>query len=276
MTEPRLHLVAVGPQKTATTWLDACLRSHPRLCLPSRTKETFFLDEEFARGWEWYWRHFEGCAADHLRGEAGPSYFEVPAVPERLRAHNPDCRIIVTLRDPAARSFSLYLHHRKKGRVGGAFEDAVREQPRILDGSRYSAHLPRWLDAFGRDRVLVILQEEVAQRPEALLEEMWRFLGLDSPGVPASARETIYAATSPRWPALARLVTRGGRLARRWQLFGLIEGVRRLGVQAVFTGGSEVERLPAELRASLVASFAPDIAFVETLLGRPLPGWRSV
>ena len=103
----RLAAVGVGPQRTGSSWLWECLRRHPALCFPAAVKETHFLDERFERGWAWYAAHFAHRRVDQRCVEISATYFDVPAAAERLHAHAPDCRVIVTLRDPAARAFSV-------------------------------------------------------------------------------------------------------------------------------------------------------------------------
>ena len=272
----QLEFVAVGPKKTATTWLDACLRGHPALCLPERTKETFFFDEEFERGFGWYWSHFETNDPARKCGEVAPSYFEVAEAISRLHALNPSCRIIVSLRDPAARAFSSYLHEKRRGTVRASFVEATIDSPGIIDGSRYATHLPKWIEAFGRERVLVIFQDEVARCPESLLDNVWGFLGVESPGRLAEAERMIYPASSPRLPALARIASRAGRLARRFQLFALINAAKRVGADSVFRGGPPLPELDAETRAVLVEKFESDIAYVEGITSRRLDSWRRI
>lgn len=276
MSDPRLGAVGVGPQRTATTWLHACLEPHPEFCLPERVKETFFLDRRFDRGWDWYWGHFGDCASESLRAEIAPTLFDVPEATARLREHNPACRILVSLRDPAERTLSLWRHHRRKGRVGEDFDRAVCEHPKILEASRYGRHLPRWVEAFGRERVHVLLVDDVADRPGQVLEDVCRFLGVGPPEEPPEAlHRRVYAGSLPRFPVLARLAARAARWLRGVGLHWPLEAARKTGLRrGVLGGGGEPEAVGPELRAGLVAEFEEDVRYVEELLGRNLPAWR--
>lgn len=276
MGEPRLGLAAVGPQKTGTTWLYECLRPHPVLCFPDRVKETFFLDRRWDRGWDWYWSHFEGCSGDQTRAEVAPTWFDVPEAAGRLAAHNPACRIVVTLRDPAERSHSLWLHHRRKGRVGGDFRRAAEEIPRIVEASRYGEHLPRWIERFGRERVHLVLQDDVDGRPGEVLARLYGFLGLEPPEEPPeAATERVYAGSLPRFPALARWTTRAAGWLRERGRHRLVDAVKELGGKLAYRGGGETPDLDPELRAELARAFEEDVRYVERLLGRDLEGWRA-
>lgn len=272
-----LGAVGVGPQRTATTWLHACLAPHPRLCLPERVKETFFLDRRFDRGWDWYWGHFGPCPPGGLRAEVAPTLFHRPEAIRRLRDHNPACRILASLRDPAERAVSLWLHHRRKGRAGADFRDAADGHPAILEASRYAEHLPRWIEAFGRERVHVILVDDVEDGPREVLEGVYRFLGVEPPAeAPEAARRRVYAGSLPRFPRLARAAARAARWLRRRGVHWPLEAARKTGLRgAVLGGGGEADGADPALRADLVAAFREDVRYVEDLLGRELPGWRT-
>lgn len=271
-----LELVGVGPQRAGTTWLFECLRDHPELRFPREVKETFFFDRHFGNGWGWYLGHFGAAGPGERLAEIGPTYFADPEAPARIHAHNPRCRVIVSLRDPAARTFSLYLHHRKKGRVDGDFAAALDRMPELLETSRYAEHLPRWLRTFGDEQVRVVLHDDIAREPERVLEEVYAFAGLASVPAPPEARERVNAASLPRWPRLARAATAGADWLRGRGLYGAVNLAKRLGLRRVYRGRQGgVPALDAETRAALVRRLEPDIAYVETLLGRELSAWRS-
>lgn len=275
MSEPKLGLIGVGPQRAGTTWIYLHLREHPRLCFPSGVKETFFLDQRWERGWEWYWSHFR-CVAHQIRAEIAPTLFDIPEAVERLHEHNPQCRIVVSLRDPAERSYSLYLLLLKFGYVTGTFEEAMESNSRIIDSSRYARHLPRWIDAFGEERVLVVLQEEIAELPWVTLERVCEHAGVDAALLGDLLDERVNPSTLPKSHRLAALGTRVADWLRDRSLYGPIEAAKRAGLKSLFyRGGGTPPPLTIRTRLSLVRTFEEDIAFVESLLGRPLGTWRN-
>ena len=141
-----LNFVCVGPQRTGSTWLHQHLTQHPAICFPQDVKETMFFDRYYEKGLSWYTAHFTHRGEKQLCGEIAPTYFDVDVVPTRLHQLNPECRIIINLRNPVSRTLSLYRHHLSKGRVRGSFEEAVLQMPRIIDSGKYALHIPRWLN----------------------------------------------------------------------------------------------------------------------------------
>jgi hypothetical protein len=273
----QLALFGAGPQRTGTSWLDACLREHPQLCFPAGVKETAFLDTHFENGWAWYWSHFQHWQQGQFCAEMGPQAFDVPAAATRLWEHNPACRVIISLRDPVERSFSLWLLLRRKGILGEDFAEASQKVPHILDSSRYREHISRWLRVFGPQQVLVILLEDIAASPEPVLERVYTFAGIRPMPMPAVASERVGASTLPASSELARLASRGATWLRQRRLYAPINLAKRLGLKSAVFGGSRqaLPELHPELRQRLVREFEPDIAYVEDLLGRSLTSWRE-
>src|SRR5690554_3991052 len=109
MTTMKLDFIGVGPMRAGTTWLHHALSQHPEIVLP-REKETFYFDRYFDRGEAWYAAHFEERLGSALYGEIGASYFSSDAARERIYASSPGALIIVSVREPAERAFSSFIH----------------------------------------------------------------------------------------------------------------------------------------------------------------------
>ena len=270
----RLHFAAVGPQRTGTTWMDTMLREHAALCLPKDVKETKFFDHHHEQGLAWYAWHFRHCAGEALPGEVAPTYFDDEAARRRLRAHNPDCKIIITLRNPVERASSLYLHHRRKGRVPADVRAAARQIPRIIEAGRYSRHVPRWLDAFGPGQVLCVLLDDVKTCPAQVVERVCAFLEVE-PIAPPNKSERVNAASLPRFPWLARLAAVLVTKLRERRFHQIVEWGKALGLKQVFRGrNEEVPKLKREAQRRLLDDFEEDVRFVEQHLERDLSSWR--
>lgn len=269
-----LALLGVGPQRTGTTWLWECLRRHPELCFPRGVKETQFFDARYGEGWSWYQSHFAHRRAGQRAAEVAATYFDVPEVPSRVATHAPECRIVVTLRDPVARTYSLFLHHLKKGRLDGDFARALADHPRLVDGSRYSIHLERWHGVFGPSQVRVVLLDDIASDPAGVLADVQRFAGVRAVPPPPAAFEQINRASLPAHGGLARRAARAANRLHAVGLHGPVVVARKLGLQRIY-GGRAVPDLSADIRRRLLDELEPDIAYVERLLRRPLPAWRG-
>ena len=86
-----------GPPKCASTSLYFYLKQHPEIFM-SAVKQTRFFSVYYDKGAEYYTNtHFSGITNEKMAGEATPTYFLLPFVPARIKAYNPDMKIIFCL-----------------------------------------------------------------------------------------------------------------------------------------------------------------------------------
>jgi hypothetical protein len=268
--------LVIGAQKCGTTWLEAMLRQHPEVFVPV-TKELHFFDKSYHydRGLEWYEAHFSAGSEARARGEATPNYFWTTPdetekraggrsneqLPHRVAAHYPDVRLIVSLRNPVDRAISAYYHHIRQRRCSPSTPlKQVSDRWGIVSMGHYDVHLARWLDAFPRERLLVLIYEEdIAQNKPATLRRLFEFIGVDPTRDPARQerrvnrrRSDLHLRLNFYAPPLATLLDAvlPARIthARRWRI-----------------------EVADDERAALAAEFAPHNARLSQLLGRDLP-----
>ena len=265
---------AVGPQRTATTWLYEVLRPH--VSMPQGVKETMFFDRYYHRGLGWYRAHFLHCPPYRPVGEIAPTYFHSEMATRRLRTYIPRGKIICTLREPVSRVYSLYLHMRAYGLTNLPFEDALDKCPILLDSSYYYIHVRRWLETFDAGNVLVLLNDDLVTEAQEYIATFCQFIGIEEIDLSKEQRQPIGRETTARNYLVTRTVNTIADLLRQQRLYFIINMAKRLGLRRfVFAGGTELPRLSAEMRDQLSAHFRPQIAELEGLLGRDLSGWRK-
>jgi sulfotransferase family protein len=269
--------IAVGPPRTATTWLDRTLRGH--VGLPDQTKETHFFARNYGRGLHWYARHFSDCAAEPVVGEICASYFENARARERICVHLPHCRIVCTLRDPVERLYSYYKLMRHNGKTEASFEEAVGRYRQMLDSSRYAFHIREWQLRFGADNVLVVLNDDLTFDSQSYLDQITDFIGIPTIPLRASTGARKGENTIAVAPRSARLA-RNARQLRSWlgahRLYRTRRLLTRIGVwRLCFEGGEEFAPLDPGLRSRLQDILRPDVEALEELLNRKLPWWKA-
>ncbi len=224
----------VGPQRTGTTWLHAHLRYHPQIML-SEPKEIFFFsslarpDSPRYRSNElsWYlrffhepwwrlalrnaislWRYRERYRP-RVRGEATASYAALsPEIIREITMLKPDIKVILMIRNPIDRAWShakkdlVRNRDRKFADVSAAeFEQFFRD-PYQRQCARYVENIDNWSASLRPDHLLVGLFDDVYLRPEALLLEVMRFLGVvtDRRYISAEVRQRVNPTESSTIP----------------------------------------------------------------------------
>ena len=214
--------LVIGAQKAGTTWLHAMLGDHPHVFMPTPKELHFFdLRRHYDRGLGWYAAHYRGAAADAVLGEATPNYLWTSdhlaaewakpkffrrgwmhSVPERVRARlGSDLSLVVMLRDPVARAVSAFHHHMHvEGRLDrdAPFEELVKTWG-IAHMGFYAAHLERWFEVFPRERVQVLVFEDVMAEPQPALDAVCDHIGVDRITLPpARLSERVHGGTKHR------------------------------------------------------------------------------
>ena len=198
----------VGHPKCGTTALYEMLRSHPEVYMPDIKEPWYFAGELRERtpprpqgtpsNLEEYRELFVQAGPGQQIGEASPHYLWSHTAAENIAEVRPDARIIALLREPASFLRSLHLqfvevYYEVEGdlRKALALEDERRQGnkvprysywPQLLlysEHVRYAEQVKRYHEAFGPERVLVLIYEEFRADNEGTVRQVQRFLGID-------------------------------------------------------------------------------------------------
>jgi hypothetical protein len=196
--------VIVGAAKAGTTQLHAHLIKHPR-CFSGAEKEVRYFSKYADRTVEWYrsrfpWRFQVERRKGHVV-DSSPSYLPSPRALRRMKEVLPDARIIAILRDPTARAFSHYQHHKTRHREPRSFEEAIAVELRQnvfpprrgtalgLDArpmndyvarGYYALQLELLFTLYPRERVLVLDSADLFADTGATCQQVFSFLGVEA------------------------------------------------------------------------------------------------
>ena len=188
MTAPAHRLptfLIIGAMKGGTTSLYHYLRSHPQVFMPALKEVDFFTEQlNWRRGRGWYERQFADVTEQHLAvGEASTSYTKFPrysGVAEKVAEWLPDAQLVYVVRDPVERIRSHYQHNVTLGEERSPIELAVKANPAYLDYSRYALQMERYLAHFDRERLLVVLSEDLRAHREETVAKVLSHIGADA------------------------------------------------------------------------------------------------
>ena len=268
--------IAVGPPRTATTWLHEVLQGH--VCLPADRKETDFFTRFYDRGLDWYADYFRHCEGGIPVGELSPMYFASPPARERIARHLPECKIIVSLRDPVERAYSNYRMLRRIVATKVDFEHAATTRGDLIESSRYGTHLADWFERFGRERVQVLIYDDLESDPQAFLDSVCDFIGIARFPISSSkvgAERVLAVKTQPVSPRLAKVARDvvGWFVDRRYhRAANRVRGSRI--IKYMLEGGDPFPALDPEVANRLREYYRPEVEKLERLIGRDLSPWK--
>jgi hypothetical protein len=198
----KVNLFIVGAARCGTTSLWQILRQHPQIFMPADElykEPAFFSGLRGLTDIEAYLRIFSDASPEHeWIGEASTAYLTDPVSAKRIYDYNPDARIIIMLRNPAERAYSLYNWMVQDGyEFAGTFQEALdleskrgdKEIPNWFEpeyywnymyfqSGLYHEQLKRYIDLFG-DKVLIIKFEDFMRDAVKAYDSVCAFLGLE-------------------------------------------------------------------------------------------------
>jgi len=160
----------------------------------------YFCDIYGTNDWNFYLSLLSEARARKRVGEASGAYLTWPESAERIRATIPEPNIIISLRNPVERAWSLYRWMRAHGYEKiPTFAEALEAEDKMRFGNAefvknngeyyynflyfhsglYHAQVKRFLDTFGRERVHVQVFEEFILTPLEHMRRIFAFLEVD-------------------------------------------------------------------------------------------------
>ena len=278
--------IVIGAMKAGTTSLFHYLIDHPQVHMSPLKEVDFFVEElNWRRGFDWYTRQFEGAGGDALAiGEASTIYTKYPTyrgVPERIKEHLPDVRLIYVVRDPIERLRSHYQHRTLVGNERLPLAEALATDPTYVDMSRYGMQLERYLDHFPPEQICVITSEALKANRGETVQQVYRFIGVDETFVPPSLEQEFYRTQDrAQYPSGAWKIR---KLAKRYvphskRAKELIDSLMPKFLGPRSRRGADATQtprviIPEEIADRLRVVFAEDIALLRHSMPQDFDGW---
>ncbi len=299
------NFFVVGGARCGTTSFVRYLRQHPDVFI-APVKETHYfasqemplrygdpivpgaprLEDRIVRTEVEYQRLFTEVQQEAAIGEASVYYLFYATAAERINLEVPDSKIVILLRNPIERAYSAYGLLTRDHTETRSFEQSLALEPErrlqnfepiwyYTEVGLYARQVERYLHIFGRERVHIILTDDLDAHIDTVMGGAFRFLGVrpdfrvdtslrvNSGGIPRSSsarRVQDIVFSSNRTLSLVKALI-PAELRMRW-------GHR------VLSAVLEYPEMAHETRLRLWDVFADDIAQLERLLNRELNQWE--
>lgn len=308
MTVP--NFLVIGAARSGTTALYNYLKQHPQIFMCPIKEAGFFAfeqdlldsgapDYELAKrltrqaatmaritDLATYRALFERVSDEIAVGEVSPAYLSVPRACERIKYYIPDAKLIAILRDPTERAYSAYVDC--VANWGWRLDEfarvpqALRQEPGWLSNPRrywyvwvgfYSIHLARYFEHFARSQVQVYLYDDFKARPAELIQDMYRFLVVNSEFTPAMSLR--HAITGIPKNKTLHWVLRNLTLPRpiTVRLKSFVPAALRQRINKLKNDNLIKPHLSPEVRQEWLQVYREDILQLQDLIGRDLSAW---
>ena len=197
-----------GAAKAGTTSLWRYLLQHPDIFMPTDImykEPAFFSDIKGVKSLKEYTLLFSDATTEKMVGEASTAYLTSPESPVRIKEMISHAKIIIMLRNPIDRAYSLYNWMASNGYESSeSFEMALQMEKRnrydnesfkhtnpeyyynylYFHSGLYSKQIKRYIDNFKRDQLCFIIFEEFKANIKQEIKKAFAFLCVDDSIVP--------------------------------------------------------------------------------------------
>ncbi|CAN2040443.1 Sulfotransferase family protein [Candidatus Magnetomoraceae bacterium gMMP-15] len=296
MTLP--NFLIIGVAKSGTTSLYHYLKEHPQIFMSPVKEARFFAfekdlfekekdDEELPKvkdrfkftTIEQYSKLFQKVSNEKAIGEASPVYLFSSTAPELIHSYIPNVKVIAILRDPVERAYSAYqMRFRKAYETCDDFMKAFQKIRKIPIGGNYKnkglyyKQLMRYYKLFNAEQIKIYLYEDLRDKPQKLMKDIFQFLGVDENFVPdLSVKYNVgWKSTNKK---LDSLVINDYYLKTLIKRFIPQSIISRLKNNFFITQKKAKPKLSKELRKELIEVYRDDILKLEDLINRDLSMW---
>ena len=273
MSDSRIaDFLILGAMRSGSTSLYRYLGAHPDIYLAP--KELGFFTEHFDRGLDWYRDQFSD-RPEAIVGEATADYLARPSAMRRIVTTLPDAILVASIRDPVSRAFSHHGLLSTRGVDKRSFATAIDEELAsvaehgpdaqgvfYLSHGLYDVHLNRWFDLVDRDRLHLVVFDDLRADPQQVYRDLCRHLGVADTDVPDIVGEAVNPYVTFRSVPLRKVSQRMPKPVGRV--------ISRLNTRQNATRPD----MSSTTKAKLVEFYGPRIETVEELTGLDLSSWK--
>lgn len=205
MIEPNFFIV--GGMRCGTTSLWSYLRQHPEVYMPENKEPIFFCTSHKSRKkvkeFSEYLDLFSFAKKEKAIGEASAAYLTSPESAELIYMKYPSAKIIISIRNPVEQIYSVYQWMIREGWEWlSPFEKALEAEEERWNNIKfresvlyqyvyfyscfalYSKQIKRYLAVFPREKVKIILFDDLKINPIETVKDIYSFLEVDSKFTP--------------------------------------------------------------------------------------------
>ncbi len=292
----------VGAPKCGTTAMWHYLRQHPDIFMPS-AKELPFLGSDLAirprLTRRQYLAHFADARAERRIGSSWVLHLCSRLAAQEIRDFSASADIVIMLRNPVEMLHSLHAQLVYSGQeIITDFGAAVDADARRRQGTgrvsrrakrtgwtdlliyrehvQYADQVDRYFDVFGRERVHVVVYDDLAADVEQTYRRAARFLGVADDFTPQ------FGVVNPNKESRSRALQNLLRppVPVRIAAYAVLPASIRRGVSRIMqrvrdanTTYATRQPVDADLRQRLCAEFAPEVERLSERLSRDLTHW---
>lgn len=291
------HFFIVGAPKSGTTVLNDYLSQHPDIFMAPKELHYFGKDlkTKLKLSEAEYLQNFREVQNEKVIGEASVWYLFSKTAAKEIKEFDPDAKIIIMLRNPVEVIYALHSQHLFDGNEDVRdFEEAINldkyrekgerlpdsvdyfETPLYKDSVLFFAQVKRYLDAFNKDNVHIILYDDFVSNTEKTISDTFKFLEIRD-DIPIQYK-ILNKNKRIKWFYLHRLIKKPPSWMKKIiRIILPFRSVRHFMMSRLYKWNinvAERDSLNTILHQQLKKDFANDIDSLGHLINKDLSEWK--
>jgi hypothetical protein len=289
------NFLIVGAAKAGTSSLWHWLRQHPQVFMPRDKEPGYFVHGYGVNNLEKYLSLFAAGQGKPCIGEATAAYLAAPESAPWIHDTLGKIKIIIILRNPIERAYSLYCWMVMEGyeRIE-TFEEALGQESSRMASRQFQQNCPayfadyfyfntglyngqveHYINIFGADSVKIYLFDELKANPEVLYTNVCDFLEISSLNKPAFVRQNT--SLSPKSiPLQYRLRALRRQTEKRLGRFGKPAYYLCDMAMRINTASNRISPMSAAVKKQLAEMYRTDVDRTARLIRRDLSHWLEL
>lgn len=296
------NLFIVGASKSGSTALWYLLKQHSNIFLPKEElkKEPCFFSPSGNLGnydLKRYLDLYKNAKPEQTYlGDASTAYLTDPESAKLIHACSPDAKIIIILRNPVQRAYSLYNwmcqegyewaptfekglqleNWRKKKSFPSLMHPNYRANYLYFESGCYGKQVKRYIDLFG-ENVLILKFRDLKQQPEDTLGKIYNFLGVKGEELQNEILNPSYRVRSPKLQYILRYATTTKLAIEKRLGKNTLKGSKnkrdkllKLGIKK-----EKPEKINPTTYQNLVNAYKKDITYLQNITGIDFSFWLN-
>lgn len=205
--ENKIDFFLVGAARCGTTSLYNYLNSNDGIFLPKVKEPNYFSDVDSPKSEDFdapkpdktyhskiitskkiYNSLYDKALTTQLKGDTSPSYLWDKNTAKKIYAHNPNAKIIISLRHPIDRAYSHYIMNYFTGvEKNKYFQDALKASKnpmwgscnQYLEMSAYFEQVKEYFNVFPKEQIKVLVYEDWTKNTESEINGLFQFLNVE-------------------------------------------------------------------------------------------------
>ena len=239
-------IIGIGTGKAGSTWVHKILVQSPQI-QSNTPKEINYLDVKKHKldDLDWYNKVLKKDLGLKTVDISVQYIYSSHAI-YNVKRFFQSSQIIITLRDPIERIDSNYYHDIRKGVISSAMslsEYFCKFDYEVVD---YEKFVSNWLNEIGRERVHVIVYDDIKDKPEIVVEKLFSVCDLEPlSAIDISASNTGFV---PKVVFIENLITALSQFLTRKKKVVFLEWLKRLHLHTFIRS---INKSPIKKRARM-------------------------